>query len=174
MTSTEGFDDNFDVSNMLTFGFKASWRSVVFQYQYFLSLGDNNKGGSVSEKGYTLMGGLMLGPKKIFTLDVLFGLSYIDTYPNDKDMRAANLDDESWTVAFQGTYYFPISDSWDITAHLQASMNFVENYCRDSFWKEDIRYFFDYSYIEQFFFCKFSVYSIININYPQESIWFIS
>jgi hypothetical protein len=137
VTSTEGFDDNFDVSNMLTFGFKASWRSVVFQYQYFLSLGDNNKGGSVSEKGYTLMGGLMLGPKKIFTLDVLFGLSYIDTYPNDKDMRAANLDDESWTVAFQGTYYFPISDSWDITAHLQASMNFVENYCRDSFWKED-------------------------------------
>ena len=91
----------------------------------------------MSEKGYTLMGGLMLGPKKIFTLDVLFGLSYIDTYPNDKDMRAANLDDESWTVAFQGTYYFPISDSWDITAHLQASMNFVENYCRDSFGTED-------------------------------------
>ena len=140
VTMTEGFDDNFDVSNMLTFGFKASWRSVVFQYQYFLSLGDNNKGGSVSEKGYTLMGGLMLGPKKIFTLDVLFGLSYIDTYPKDKDMRAADLDDESWTLAFQGTYYFPISSSWDITAHLQARMNYVENYCRDSYWNSEDGY----------------------------------
>ena len=136
-TSTNGFDDNFDVSNMLTFGLKASWRSVVFQYQYFMAFGDNNKGGSVSEKGYTLMGGLMLGPKKIFTLDVLFGLSYIDTYPLNKDMPEANLDDESWTLAFQGTYYFPISSSWDITAHIQARMNFIENYCRDSYWDPD-------------------------------------
>ena len=134
VTYTSGFDDNFDVSNALTFGLKASWRSVVLQYQYFLSFGDNNKGGSVSEKGYTIMGGLMLGPKKIFTLDVLFGLSYIDTYPSAEDMPEANLDDESWTLAFQGTYYFPISDSWDITAHIQARMNFVENYCRDTYW----------------------------------------
>ena len=134
VTYTSGFDDNFDVSNALTFGLKASWRSVVLQYQYFLSFGDNNKGGSVSEKGYTIMGGLMLGPKKIFTLDVLFGLSYIDTYPSAVDMPEANLDDESWTLAFQGTYYFPISDSWDITAHIQARMNFVENYCRDTYW----------------------------------------
>ena len=102
-----------------------------------MAFGDNNKGGSVSEKGYTLMGGLMLGPKKIFTLDVLFGLSYIDTYPLDKDMPEANLDDESWTLAFQGTYYFPISSSWDITAHIQARMNFVENYCRDTYWDSD-------------------------------------
>ena len=134
VTYTSGFDDNFDVSNALTFGLKASWRSVVLQYQYFLSFGDNNKGGSVSEKGYTIMGGLMLGPKKIFTLDVLFGLSYIDTYPSAEDMPEANLVDESWTLAFQGTYYFPISDSWDITAHIQARMNFVENYCRDTYW----------------------------------------
>ncbi len=134
VTYTSGFDDNFDVSNALTFGLKASWRSVVLQYQYFLSFGDNNKGGSVSEKGYTIMGGLMLGPKKIFTLDVLFGLSYIDTYPSAEDMPEANLEDESWTLAFQGTYYFPISDSWDITAHIQARMNFVENYCRDTYW----------------------------------------
>lgn len=134
VTYTSGFDDNFDVSNALTFGLKASWRSVVLQYQYFLSFGDNNKGGSVSEKGYTIMGGLMLGPKKIFTLDVLFGLSYIDTYPSAEDMPEANLDDESWTLAFQGTYYFPISSSWDITAHIQARMNFVENYCRDTYW----------------------------------------
>ena len=134
VTYTSGFDDNFDVSNALTFGLKASWRSVVLQYQYFLSFGDNNKGGSVSEKGYTIMGGLMLGPKKIFTLDVLFGLSYIDTYPSAVDMPEANLDDESWTLAFQGTYYFPISGSWDITAHIQARMNFVENYCRDTYW----------------------------------------
>ena len=134
VTYTSGFDDNFDVSNALTLGLKASWRSVVLQYQYFLSFGDNNKGGSVSEKGYTIMGGLMLGPKKIFTLDVLFGLSYIDTYPSAEDMPEANLDDESWTLAFQGTYYFPISNSWDITAHIQARMNFVENYCRDTYW----------------------------------------
>ncbi len=134
VTYTSGFDDNFDVSNALTLGLKASWRSVVLQYQYFLSFGDNNKGGSVSEKGYTIMGGLMLGPKKIFTLDVLFGLSYIDTYPSAEDMPEANLEDESWTLAFQGTYYFPISDSWDITAHIQARMNFVENYCRDTYW----------------------------------------
>ena len=137
VTYTSGFDDNFDVSNALTLGLKASWRSVVLQYQYFLSFGDNNKGGSVSEKGYTIMGGVMLGPKKIFTLDVLFGLSYIDTYPLAEDMPEANLDDESWTLAFQGTYYFPISGSWDITAHIQARMNFVENYCRDTYWDPD-------------------------------------
>jgi hypothetical protein len=134
-TYTSHFDDNFDVSNMLSFAFKASWRSIVFQYQYFMSFGDNNKGGSVSEKGYALMGGLMLGPKKIFTVDVLFGLGYIDTYPLEEDMREANLDDESWMFAVQGTYYIPISDSWDVTAHLQARMNFVENYCRDSYWE---------------------------------------
>ncbi len=134
-TYTSHFDDNFDVSNMLSFAFKASWRSIVFQYQYFMSFGDNNKGGSVSEKGYALMGGLMLGPKKIFTVDVLFGLGYIDTYPLEEDMREANLDDESWMFAVQGTYYIPISDSWDVTAHLQARMNFVENYCRDTYWE---------------------------------------
>ena len=142
-TYTPGFDNNFDVTNMLTFGLKASWRSVVFQYQYFLSFGDNNKGGSVSEKGYSLLGGLMIGPKKIFTLDVLFGLSYIDTYPLDEDMRAANLDDESWTLAFQGTYYIPISDRLDITAHLQARVMFVENYCRDSYWEENSYGYYD-------------------------------
>ena len=55
-------------------------------------------------------------------------------------MRAADLDDESWTLAFQGTYYFPISSSWDITAHLQARMNYVENYCRDSYWNSEDGY----------------------------------
>jgi hypothetical protein len=64
---------------------------------------------------------------------------YVDVYPKSNDMPAAILDDESWTFAVQGNYYFPISDSWDITAFAQARMNFVENYCRDSYWNYDPR-----------------------------------
>ncbi len=140
VTSTIGFDDNFDASVAINLAFKASWRSVVFQYQYFLAPGENNKGGSVAEKGYALMGGVMIGPKKTFTVDLLFGVSYIDAYPKDKDMKNAFLDYSSWTFAVQGSYYFPIADSWDLFAHVQARMNYMQNYCKDSFWQSEERF----------------------------------
>lgn len=138
-TSTSGFDDNFDVSNAFGIALRASYRRAFFQYQYNFSIGDNNKGGSISEKSYSLMAGAAIGPKKKFTVDILFGIMYVDVYPKSNDMPAAILDDESWTFAVQGNYYFPISDSWDITAFAQARMNFVENYCRDSYWNYDPR-----------------------------------
>lgn len=137
VTSTKGFDDDFGTSVAINLAFKASWRRAVFQYQYFLAPGENNKGGSVAEKGYALMGGVMIGPKKTFTVDLLFGVSYIDAYPKDKDMKNALLDYSSWTFAVQGSYYFPIADSWDLFAHVQARMNYMQNYCKDSFWQSE-------------------------------------
>ena len=136
VTSTTGFDDNYDASTMMSLAFKASWRSVVLQYQYHLAFGDNNKGGSVAEKGYSIMGGVMLGPKKTFTVDLLFGLTYLDTYAKEEGI-SANINYESYAFAVQGTYYFPISDSWDVTAHVQARMNYIENFCRANYWDEE-------------------------------------
>lgn len=133
VTSTTGFDDNFDVSSMFGIALKANYRFFAFQYQYNFAFGDNNKGGSIAEKSYSLMGGLVLGPQKTFTVDLLFGVSYIDTYPKDEHMPRANLDYSSWALAIQANYYFPIADSWDVVAHFLAKMNYMENYCRDNF-----------------------------------------
>jgi hypothetical protein len=133
VTSTTGFDDNFDVSTMLGVALRASYRRVFFQYQYNFALGDNNGGGSIAEKSYSLLGGVAIGPKKWLTVDLLFGLSWIDFYPKDEDMARSRLDHESWVFGVQGNYYFPISDSWDITAFAQAKMNYAINFCRNSY-----------------------------------------
>ena len=133
VTSTTGFDENFDVSTMLGVALRASYRRVFFQYQYNFALGDNNGGGSIAEKSYSLLGGVAIGPKKWLTVDLLFGLSWIDFYPKDEDMARSRLDHESWVFGVQGNYYFPISDSWDITAFAQAKMNYAINFCRNSY-----------------------------------------
>ena len=136
VTSTKGFDDNFDVSKMFGISLKASWRRAFFQYQYNFAPGDNNMGGSIAEKSYSLMAGGIIGPKKWFTIDLMVGLSYIDTYPK-VDGISPYRDYSSWAFAAQGNYYFPIADSWDIVAHVQARMNYVVNECRDSYWQQD-------------------------------------
>ena len=133
VTSTKGFDENFDVSNMFGIAIKASWRRAFFQYQYSFAPGDNNKGGSIAEKSYSLMAGGMIGPKKWFTIDLMVGLSYIDTYPKDPYIPHAVLDYSSWTIGVQGNYYFPIADSWDLVAFAQAKMTYIENFCREVF-----------------------------------------
>lgn len=130
LTATESFNENFNVSSMFGVALRASYRRAFFQYQYNFSLGGNNKGGSVSEKSYSLLVGAAIGPKKKFTIDLLLGLTYIDTYPKEEDLPHEYLDYSSWQFALQGNYYFPISDSWDITAFAQAKMNFIENFCR--------------------------------------------
>lgn len=132
VTSHKGFNENFDVSNMFGIAIKASWRRAFFQYQYNFAPGENNKGGSIAEKAYSLMAGGIIGPKKWFTLDLLFGLSYIDAYPKEPSLSSYR-DYSSWAFAVQGNYYFPIADSWDIVAHVQARMNFVVNECRAAF-----------------------------------------
>lgn len=133
LTATESFNENFNVSSMFGVALRASYRRAFFQYQYNFSLGGNNKGGSVSEKSYSLLAGAAIGPKKKFTIDLLLGLTYIDTYPKEEDMPHEYLDYSSWQFALQGNYYFPISDSWDITAFAQAKMNFIENFCRNRY-----------------------------------------
>lgn len=133
VTSTSGFDHNFNVSTMFGGALRASYRRAFFQYQYNFSLGGNNEGGSTSEKSYSLMLGGAIGPKKIFTIDLFAGLSYIDTYPNDSEMPHPNLDYSSWTLGAQGNYYIPMTESCDMVAFAQVRMNYVENYCRESF-----------------------------------------
>ena len=134
---TSGFDDNYDVSKMFGIALRASYRRAFFQYQYNFAPGDNNKGGSLSQKSYSLMGGVAIGPKKWFTIDLLFGLSYIDSYPKNEGISRADLDYSSWTLAVQGNYYFPISDSWDVVAFAQARMNYIENHCRNEYLEPD-------------------------------------
>jgi len=63
-------------------------------------------------------------------------LTYLDTYAKEEGI-SANIDYESYAFAVQGTYYFPISDSWDVTAHVQARMNYIENFCRANYWDEE-------------------------------------
>lgn len=137
VTVTKGFDDNFNASNMMNLAFKLTWSHLLFQYQYYFSFGENNKGGSISEKGYALLGGISFGPLKKLTVDLLFGLSYMDLYPAAKDMPFADLDYESFMFALQGSYYFPIFKSMDVFAHFQVGMHYVENYCSDSYWRRD-------------------------------------
>lgn len=134
---TSGFDDNYDVSKMFGIALRASYRRAFFQYQYNFAPGDNNKGGSISQKSYSLMGGVAIGPKKWFTIDLLFGLSYIDSYPKNEGISRADLDYSSWALAVQGNYYFPISDSWDVVAFAQARMNYIENHCRNEYLEPD-------------------------------------
>ncbi len=134
---TSGFDDNYDVSKMFGIALRASYRRAFFQYQYNFAPGDNNKGGSISQKSYSLLGGVAIGPKKWFTIDLLFGLSYIDSYPKNEGISRADLDYSSWTLAVQGNYYFPISDSWDVVAFAQARMNYIENHCRNEYLEPD-------------------------------------
>lgn len=134
---TSGFDDNYDVSKMFGIALRASYRRAFFQYQYNFAPGDNNKGGSLSQKSYSLMGGVAIGPKKWFTIDLLFGLSYIDSYPKNEGISRADLDYSSWALAVQGNYYFPISDSWDVVAFAQARMNYIDNHCRNEYLEPD-------------------------------------
>ena len=134
---TSGFDDNYDVSKMFGIALRASYRRAFFQYQYNFAPGDNNKGGSISQKSYSLMGGVAIGPKKWFTIDLLFGLSYIDSYPKNEGISRADLDYSSWALAVQGNYYFPISDSWDVVAFAQARMNYIDNHCRNEYLEPD-------------------------------------
>lgn len=101
--------------------------------------GENNKDGSISEKGYALFGGISFGPLKKLTVDLLFGWSFTDTYPAARDMPFADIDDESFAFAVQGSYYFPIFKSMDLFAHFQAGMHYVENYCSDTYWRSDDR-----------------------------------
>ena len=116
---------------------RTNGRWAFFQYQYNFAPGDNNKGGSISQKSYSLLGGVAIGPKKWFTIDLLFGLSYIDSYPKNEGISRADLDYSSWALAVQGNYYFPISDSWDVVAFAQARMNYIENHCRNEYLESD-------------------------------------
>lgn len=136
---TKGFDDNFNVSNMMDLGVKLTWWRILLQYQYYFSFGENNKDGSISEKGYALFGGISFGPLKKLSVDLLFGWSFTDTYPAARDMPFADIDDESFAFAVQGSYYFPIFKSMDLFAHFQAGMHYVENYCSDTYWRSDDR-----------------------------------
>lgn len=133
VTYTEGFDENFDVSTTLSFGIKAQYRFLVAQYQYYMSLGDNTMGKVFSENGYAIMGGISAGLYKRWSVDFLMGWTWIDTHPNTESLKHSDIDDESVFLALQTSVFFPVAESWDVFAHVQASLHFVENYCREEY-----------------------------------------
>ena len=158
VTYTEGFDDNFDVSTMLSFGIKAQYRFLVAQYQYYMSLGDNTMGETFSENGYAIMGGITAGLYKHWSVDFMIGWTWIDTHPNTESLKHSDIDDESIFLALQASVFFPIAESWDVFAHVQASVHFVENYCREEYWREQDRYGNSYEYCRDPFYSSNEYY----------------
>ena len=103
------------------------------QYQYYMSLGDNTMGKVFSENGYAIMGGISAGLYKRWSVDFLMGWTWIDTHPNTESLKHSDIDDESVFLALQTSVFFPVAESWDVFAHVQASLHFVENYCREEY-----------------------------------------
>ena len=115
-------------------------------------------GETFSENGYAIMGGITAGLYKHWSVDFMIGWTWIDTHPNTESLKHSDIDDESIFLALQASVFFPIAESWDVFAHVQASVHFVENYCREEYWREQDRYGNSYEYCRDPFYSSNEYY----------------